>query len=288
MIKNIKLICIAVFLLSTVYVKAQQDPDFSLYNYNMNLLNPAYAGTEEGKGVTLAYRRQWLGLPDAPRYISASYSQGIGEKIGLGISIFNNEFAITNRTVITSDFSYKLKISGATNLFLGLKAGVNILNINYSQLQTTDPDPVSFENINEVTLVGGVGAYLVNPKYYISISTPQFLKENIENSTEPDGINFYVGAGYHFTLSDNFILSPRAFARLLEDFENTFDIGASLDMYDRFTFGVNHRFDRMVTTYGLVKIFEPMTIGLSYDFITSEFTRADTDGSLDFILKYNL
>ena len=33
--------------------EAQQDPNFTLYNFNMNIINPAYAGTKDSPELNL-------------------------------------------------------------------------------------------------------------------------------------------------------------------------------------------------------------------------------------------
>ncbi len=282
-------ILVTLCILGSYGLQAQQDPEYSLYNYTMHLLNPAYAGTSESEGVSLAYRKQWLGFPDAPTFITGSFSTSSGENVGLGFNIYHNEYTIVNRTLITADFSYKIKVGDTTQLYFGLKAGASILNVDYSRLDNINPDPVFSENVNETSMVLGFGMYLVNPNYYITVSTPQFLQREIENSSEPNGVNFYFGGGYHIPLNENLTLTPRTFYRLLADTDNTFDLGASLDIdEEKFTFGVNHSFDRMVTVYGLFKIVDPLRVGLSYDFVTREFISSDTDGSIDFVLRYKI
>ena len=47
-------------------VFSQQDPNFTLYNFNMNIINPATAGIGEMETLSFGYRSQWIGLSDAP------------------------------------------------------------------------------------------------------------------------------------------------------------------------------------------------------------------------------
>jgi hypothetical protein len=45
-----------------VEVKAQQDPQYTQYMYNMNIVNPAYAGSKENISFGLLYRKQWANI----------------------------------------------------------------------------------------------------------------------------------------------------------------------------------------------------------------------------------
>ncbi|WP_415712674.1 type IX secretion system membrane protein PorP/SprF, partial [Flavobacterium antarcticum] len=45
---------------------AQQDPHYTQYMYNMNVINPAYAGSKESLSFGLLYRKQWVDIEGAP------------------------------------------------------------------------------------------------------------------------------------------------------------------------------------------------------------------------------
>ena len=49
-------------------VCAQQEVNYALYRYHLNLINPAAAGTQGAPFLNLGIRNQWLGVEDAPSY----------------------------------------------------------------------------------------------------------------------------------------------------------------------------------------------------------------------------
>ncbi|MBY8963663.1 type IX secretion system membrane protein PorP/SprF, partial [Flavobacterium sp. D11R37] len=53
-------------LLSLAESTAQQDPHYTQYMYNMNVINPAYAGSKENLAFGLLYRAQWVDVEGAP------------------------------------------------------------------------------------------------------------------------------------------------------------------------------------------------------------------------------
>jgi type IX secretion system PorP/SprF family membrane protein len=57
---------IAFFGLFYTNSNAQQDPHYTQYMYNMNVINPAYAGSKESISGALLYRQQWVGLEQHP------------------------------------------------------------------------------------------------------------------------------------------------------------------------------------------------------------------------------
>ncbi|MEK6495507.1 type IX secretion system membrane protein PorP/SprF, partial [Myroides odoratimimus] len=49
-------------LFSITQIYAQQDPQYTQYMYNANMINPAYAGSRGTLNVFGMYRTQWVGL----------------------------------------------------------------------------------------------------------------------------------------------------------------------------------------------------------------------------------
>ena len=57
-----------------VLIFGQQESYYSLYFENMQVINPAFAGSESKNEITLLNRNQWAGLSDSPQIMSISYS----------------------------------------------------------------------------------------------------------------------------------------------------------------------------------------------------------------------
>src|SRR3954469_18061115 len=58
---------------------AQQDPHYTQYMYNMNVINPAYAGSKENLSFGLLYRKQWVDIEDAPTTMTFAGSSPVGK-----------------------------------------------------------------------------------------------------------------------------------------------------------------------------------------------------------------
>jgi type IX secretion system PorP/SprF family membrane protein len=84
--KKISLLLIFITILTVKDMSAQQDPQYTQYMYNMNIMNPAYAGSKESLSITALYRTQWAGLDGAPETITLSAHAPVGERVGLGLS----------------------------------------------------------------------------------------------------------------------------------------------------------------------------------------------------------
>ena len=70
---------------------SQQDPNFTLYNFNMNVINPAIAGSNEFQALSIGYRSQWIGLSDAPNTQVVNFTKPLQNGLGLGVSIVKDQ-----------------------------------------------------------------------------------------------------------------------------------------------------------------------------------------------------
>ena len=289
------IIIVIVFTLSFLInnkVQAQQDPNFTLYNFNMNIINPAFAGIKDSPELNLVYRSQFLGIDDAPRTISMAYSKNVGKNLGLGISLINDKVFILKQTDIAVDISYKIKMSEKTNLYFGLKAGGGFTNIDLSRANNQGIDPLFSENQDFFNPHIGAGLNIQNEKYYISISTPNLLKgERYEKKGNTPSIainnsHFYIGGGYHFKINKNMLLTPTFMMRNVEGAPDSYDVGTFLDIQEKVIIGINYRIEEMSSIYTLLQIANKLKLGAAYDMTNSDLSLTDERGSLEFILKY--
>ena len=284
-------ITFALFIVSNK-ATAQQDPNFTLYNFNMNIINPAFAGVKDSPELNLVYRSQYLGIEDSPRTISMAYSKAIGNNLGIGISAINDRVFILDQTDIALDISYKLKVSEQTNIYFGIKAGGGFTNIDLSRANSQGIDPLFNQNQSFFNPHVGAGLNIDNDNFYIAISTPNFLRgERYEKqgNTPVAAVNqshFYLGGGYHFGINDNIILTPRFMMRSVKGAPSSYDVGASVEISEKYTAGVNTRLEETTSIYGLLQVIEKLKLGFAYDITTSNANLVNDNGSLEVILKY--
>ena len=57
-----KLYFFVIVLVAIFSGNAQQDPQYTQYMYNTQVINPAYVGSKDALSFVLLYRTQWVGL----------------------------------------------------------------------------------------------------------------------------------------------------------------------------------------------------------------------------------
>ena len=271
---------------------AQQDPQYTQYMYNMNVINPAYAGSTETVSIGALYRSQWVGLEGAPNTGTLSIHAPVGNRVGLGFSLINDEIGPVNETNAYVDFSYTLPLGG-TKLAFGLKAGATFHNIGLVNLDLIDSGDLFFsENVDELTPNVGAGVYFYKPnKYYISASMP-----NILNGTHLDlngtkigseREHFFAAAGYVFDLSENFKLKPHALAKLAFDAPVSYDVNLNLFMYDVVEIGAGYRLEDSFSGMINFMVSPNLRIGYAYDSIQSDLDVV-TNSSHEIFINFDI
>ena len=78
--KKLFLLTLITSILCVDFATAQQDPQYTQYMYNQNVVNPAYAGLKEGLALNLLYRNQWSALDGAPETFTFNAHTPISER----------------------------------------------------------------------------------------------------------------------------------------------------------------------------------------------------------------
>lgn len=289
--KIITLLLVAIAFTSIQSLSAQQDPNFTLYNFNMNVINPAYAGAQEYPELNVVYRSQWIGIDDAPRTATFVYSTSLGNNLGLGVTAINDRVFVLDETDLAIDVSYRLKMGEESNLYFGMKLGGGFVNIDLTRANAPGGDPLFTQNQSFFNPHVGAGMYIDTPDFYISVSTPNFLngdryeKNGNVPSAAVENVHFYLGGGYHFNLNKNLVLTPRVMVRAVEGAPASYDVGSSLLINDKITTGINYRVDELYSVYGMLTVFDRLQFGMSYD-ITKDTSLVNDEASLEFLVKY--
>lgn len=273
--KKFSLLLIFILVLTAKDMSAQQDPQYTQYMYNMNVMNPAYAGSKESLSITALYRTQWSGLDGAPETITFSAHSPVGERVGLGLSAIKDELGPISETNVYIDFSYTLPLGENVKLALGLKAGATFHDVGLTSLELQDPgDPFFSEDISNVYPNVGAGAFLYTENFYLGLSVPNFLnsihldENGLQYGSETQ--HFFATAGYVFQISDNFKLKPSVMVKSAFDAPISLDGNLNALFFDRFEIGASYRLDDSFSGLVGFQVTDFLRIGYAYDHITSE------------------
>jgi type IX secretion system PorP/SprF family membrane protein len=294
-ILNITLVC-SLFVLTTQTVRAQQDPNFTQYMYNTLSINPAYAGSRDVFSAVALHRSQWLGFNGAPTSQTLSAHTPISDgKMGLGFNIVNDQIGITQQTDINAIYSYALEMSRYTKLSFGINAGVNLMNIDYRDLNIFDPNDPEFNNNieNKVSPQVGLGALLYNDQYFVGLSVPSLLRNDrfsdnsIADATVRDRLHYYLTAGVVFDLTPTLKFKPSVLFRHVSGSPLLAELSSNFLINDRFTLGAAYRLNSAFSGLVGFQASDSILLGIAYDRDISTFSSYN-DGSLEFFVRFEL
>ena len=287
-------ILIVMLLLAGFFASAQQDAQYTQYMYNTISVNPAYAGSRDVLSVVGLYRSQWVGLDGAPETQTLSIHSPVGNKVGLGLSIVNDKIGPSNQTYLDVDFSYTLNVGTTAKLALGIKAGANLLNVDYNKL-TGEDDMIFQDNIDNRFMPNvGIGAYWYDDKYYLGLSSPDLLEtehydddEVAESYLAKERLHAYLMGGYVFDLDYNLKFKPAFLVKAVDGAPLQVDLSANFLFNEKFTIGAAYRWSAAVSGIAGFQISDQLMIGYAYDQETTELRRYNS-GSHEIVLRFEL
>lgn len=277
---------------------AQQDAQYTQYMYNTISVNPAYAGSRQAMSIFGLHRTQWVGLEGAPVTNSISINTPINEsKVGLGLSIVNDQIGPSDENNIAFDFSYTIPASEKYKMSFGIKASANLLNVDFTKLDQYPGDPIFEENIdNKFSPNIGVGFYLHSDNSYIGISAPNlvetehFDKSATSSSTShiaTEKINYYLIAGHVFELSPSVKFKPSLMTKYVQGAPLQVDVSANFMMNEKFVAGLAYRWSAAMSAMVGFQASDSWFIGYGYDFDTTALANYNS-GSHEIFLRYEL
>src|SRR5690349_1090416 len=273
MISKRKYLNLNICLLLALSVQAQQQPMFTQYMFNPLVINPAYAGSQETFTATGVFRKQWLGIDDAPATQTLSAHSPVdglrkgtspGTKVSLGLTLINDRIAISNQTGLFASYAYRLKMRTGANLSLGLQAGVSQFRIQYSRLALDDP-AFATGDVVEWTPNFGAGILYHTHRFYAGLSAPHMLR-NIRRLSNVGFVpQYFLSAGYVLSLSDALQLKPNVLIRSIRGNPLQADLNLNAFLERIIEVGISWRSYESLGALGRIQITQKFSIGYSYD-----------------------
>ena len=270
---------------------SQQESYYTLYRFNMNVINPAYAGALGKNVFAFTSRRQWSSMQDAPSTLAFSYSSERANNVGLGLSVVSDKVFIEQQTFAYADFSYKLDME-STQLYLGLKAGGNFYSADPRVLSTysTSSDPAQ-QQLSRFNPNVGAGAYLRGELFWASFSIPRLFNVKRESDnlavTAKDRVHSYLGGGADFAIGSGLLLKPSVLFRKVKGLPVTTDITTMLSWQNQLDLGVSYRTSSAFALLAVVSL-GGFDIGYAYETPTDSSLSQLNLKTHEIVLRINL
>ena len=271
---KIKYIILLIASMQSSFLFAQQDPQYSQYNFNHMAIKPAYAGSKEALALIIDSRTQWVNMPGAPKTNALSLHTPLkGRKLNVGLHTVRETIGPKKWGSVYGDFAYRFKI-GNSRLSFGLSAGVVNYVFDWSQIQYKDDGESgpTYQGANRTDFDFNTGFYYNSNSFYAGgsithINSPNLYQKNnslgsISYRLRPHTF-LYLGKGWQ--LSEKVIFNPTIMIKMQNLANLQIDFSANVLLAKKLWLGTSVR-----TSYGFAflmqyNISEKFKIGYSYD-----------------------
>ena len=298
------LLAIGLFCSIAATTHAQQEGQYTQFMYNKTLINAGYTGARRVHSVYAIYRNQWMGFKGNPQSYLASYDGPIGNKLGVGLNLVNQELGVTKNqyanmmlsygVIKTDQMSFRIGINGAVRRYSYALTDPNI----YIQ----DPNDASLRQSEQVArnyFNVGAGMYFDYKNYYVGLSIPNLNKNLISVGYNPNSTtaaqekqHIYLMGGGLFKLKEDVEIKPSILFKYVENAPFSLDLNLSAVFKRRFTAGVSYRYGESggvgdsIDALAFFQISDRLGIGAAYDFTISGL-RAHTTGTIEAMIRYD-
>ncbi len=224
--------------------------------------------------------------------------------MGLGLSIVHDELGPAVESNITIDYSYTINTSDTDKVSFGLKAGMDLLDVDFTKLNIADQGDI-FENNVDSKIQPQIGQmYYHTDRFYTGLSVPNFLTSrhfdesqigNMINdpsgtageTTAAERLHYFLIAGYVFDLSDNLKFKPATLIKLVSGAPLEWDMSANFLISEKFTIGASYRWSAALSAMAGFQISEEFFIGVGYDYQTTDI-ESFSSGSYEVFLRFDV
>jgi len=291
-----KRFCIYTLFMFVFFIKihAQQSPHFTQYLYNMNIINPAYAGSKKNLSLSLFYRKQWIEVEGSPTTATFSGSMPLSKNLGIGLSALSDKIGPVTENNMYTDISYTLALGEKHRLAFGIKGDITFHRVGLQDIGQESPfpeDPLFSENTTNSFMNIGIGSFYYTENYYLALSIPNMIKNTYLNF---DGKNFgsqvqhyFITGGYVFNMNQNTELKPSFMIKSAFNVRASIDLSLNARFNKKFEIGASYRLEDSFAAMVNYTITPSIRIGYAYDHIISDL-KISTSASHEIMLLFDL
>jgi len=282
--------------ISLAAVWAQQDPQFSLYMFNRQVLNPGFAGSFGSWNFTFGGRSQWVGIDGHPNTFTLTghtyvplIRGGVGGQV---IGDYIGPFQTIDAKVY---YAFHLPLGErGTKLQFGVAGGLlyKLLDGTNWRPPQTNNDPILVNAVTSATRPDvSAGIYLngAEDRYYLGISGLHLIEPSFSALTQGGKgelrivRHFNLMGGYQFRFSHTTSLTPSMLIKMAGS-QLQYDLNMNFTV-SPLIFGATYRWkDAIVGIVGF-QISERLFAAYSYDYTLSGLAPA-TSGTHEIVISY--
>ncbi|MFQ5445913.1 MAG: type IX secretion system membrane protein PorP/SprF [Saprospiraceae bacterium] len=300
-----KILIVSIFtLVALSAMQAQQQFQNTQFMYYKLGYNPAYAGSKESPCISAIYRQQWLGLDGAPASMALTFNMPLmNQRVGVGANLYRQTIGITSIHNLDMAYAYRTRL-GRGMLGIGVMGSIRSMEQDFQLTTATQPkqeDPsIPIGTVDKFLFNFGTGLYFNSENFYLGVSVPRLLENNIDFASSDVIISrevqhVYLMGGLTIPLNQQLKLQPQALLKYVAKAPVDLDGNVNLIIQDRYIVGLTYRLGgnkKSGTGESLdillaAQLTNNLMFGVSYDFTLSDIKDYST-GSIEASVHYCL
>lgn len=293
---KLKYFLFGLFVLFLNETKAQTEPMYGQYMFNMIGVNPAYAGNRNTTSVNYFQRKQWAGLQGAPNTTSISVDGSVYKaRFGWGVQLYGDQLGVEKANGVNSMASVRVRVSKKGILSSGLTFGlmnyrIDLLSLSSQLYQTNDPD--YFANKSKWMPTFGFGIFYNTDNFYAGISMPSILKSRLANiellNSGLQKVNhqhLFITSGFVFNVNEEVKIKPSTMIKIVGGAPIELDLNTNVWLHDVIGLGVSYRTGDAVIGLAELQATSNFRVGYGYETTISPL-KYYNNGSHELMLRY--
>ncbi|CAM1362018.1 conserved exported hypothetical protein [Tenacibaculum litopenaei] len=269
-------------LLTPAFCAAQNQPDFSAFSSNLQVINPAFSGKNGATQLVAHHRKVWSGMQYPIHSSLLGISAPVGGNWGLGIQLVNDNFQFFNNHSITANISYAIQLNQSHDLLFGMGITGEQFVPDFSGIRTHTPNDPEFINAQRTSRASlTIGISLRNSDYYLH--AVGFNLSNLHRNT----YRINAGGGLFTDLNDSVYLTNSFLLRMEPGTPMNADITSMVSYLSKYHFGFGYRWNSSVSINALIDANPWLQLGYSYGIPTNTLY-THTSGSHEFFMRFFL
>ena len=160
--KNIKSLIILLFALmcSGSYAQVEnpfltfETPSQNLIKFNRFLINPTFSTVREDKSyINLFHRNQSVSFDDNNQTYYLSYSGRIGDRSGLGVSLYTQREGLFSNVGLLANYAYGIKLSDKSNFTFGGNFSYYTSGFDQGRANALDTNDALLNSLDDSSLI---------------------------------------------------------------------------------------------------------------------------------------
>jgi type IX secretion system PorP/SprF family membrane protein len=291
-------------LIAISATQAQQQFQNTQFMYYKLGYNPAYAGSQETPFISAIYRQQWLGLDGSPASMALTFNMPLmNQRVGVGANLYRQTIGITNIYNLDMAYAYRTRL-GRGMLGIGVMGSIRSMEQDFQLTTATQPkiDDASIPDgtVNKFLFNFGAGLYYNSENFYLGVSVPRLLENNIDFASADVFISrevqhVYLMGGLVIPLNQQLKLQPQALLKYVGKAPVDLDGNVNLIIEDRYIVGMTYRLGgNKISGTGesldillAAQLTNNLLFAVSYDYTLSDLKDYST-GSIEASVHYGI